>query len=40
MMNIAMPLRGGCAFGSVLTSTAQQFPSMLLLIQVLVPLTT
>ena len=33
-------LRGGSAWGSVLTSTAQQPPSMPLLIQVLVPFTT
>jgi hypothetical protein len=40
MMNIDRPLRAGSACGSVRTSTAQQLPSMPLLIQVLVPLTT
>jgi tetratricopeptide (TPR) repeat protein/TolB-like protein len=40
MMNIDRPLRGGSALGSVLTSTAQQLPSMPFEIQVLVPLTT
>ena len=35
-----MPLCAGCAFGSVFTSTARTWPSALLVIHILAPLTT